>query len=142
MICAIYPQNCRVRGPEFFSFYDIQKVNQMSEGELIKLLKSLDFVTKAHGFRVSSIDGKVSFPVGCYYRVSKGGAPRIEHYDNDSRKVVQTCKHCLLNGTESVVSCEKCKEEGIVCDECEQVGHTSIKTIESKCIRCQVSKLE
>ena len=34
----------------------------MSEGELIKLLKSLDFVTEAQEFRVSSIDGNVSFP--------------------------------------------------------------------------------
>ena len=105
-------------------------------------VESLDFVTEAQGFRVSSIDGKVSFPVGCYYKASKRGAPRIEHYNNDSRKVVQTCKHCLLNGTESVVSCEECKEEGIVCDECEQVGHTSKKPIERKCTRCQVSKLE
>ena len=80
------------------SFDDFQKVHQMSEGELIKLLKSLDFVTEAQEFRVSSIDGKVSFPVGCYYRASKGGAPRIEHYDNDSRKVVQTCKNFLLTG--------------------------------------------
>ena len=128
--------------PNFFSFDDFQRVNQMSEGELIKLLKSLDFVTEAQEFRVSSIDGKVSFPVGCYYRASKGGAARIEHYDNDSRKVVQTCKHCLLNGTQCVVSCEECKEEGIVCDECEQVGHTSIMPIERKCTRCQVSKLE
>lgn len=34
------------------------------------------------------------------------------------------------------------KKAGIVCDEYEQVGHTSIKPIERKCTRCQVSKLE
>ena len=55
------------------------------------------------------------------------------------------CRHAnivFLNGTESVVSREECKEEGIVCDECEQVGHTSIKPMERKCARCQVGKLE
>ena len=40
-----------------------------------------------------------------------------------------------------MVSCEECKEEGIVCDECEQVGHTSIKPMERKCARCQVGVL-
>ena len=115
----------------------------MKENSKCHPVESLDFVTEAHGFRVRSIDGKVSFPVGCYYRRAKEEHHELpEYYDNDRRKVVQACKHCFLNGTESVVSCEECKEEGIVCDECEQVGHTSIMPIERKCTRCQVSKFE
>ena len=72
------PQLQRIVGLEDSPFLTFDQVKELSNmcneelAELVKYLKSVDFVTEAQEFRIATLDGLVSFPVGCFYRSRKG----------------------------------------------------------------------
>ena len=68
-----------------------------SNEDVIKYLKSVDFVSEAQEFRIASIDGLVSFPVGCFYRSCKGGSNKIKTYDCRTKELLQACQNCILS---------------------------------------------
>ena len=78
------PQPYQIVGLEDLPFLAINQVKElcnMSNEELTEYLKSVDFVSEAQEFRIASLDGLVSFPIGCFYRSCKGGANKVKIYD-------------------------------------------------------------
>ena len=61
-----------LEAPHQLAFENIKELCNMSEQDLVKHLKSLDFVTEAQEFRVPSLDGLVSFTVGCFSDLARG----------------------------------------------------------------------
>ena len=109
-----------------------------SNEDIIKYLKSVDFVCEAQEFRKASIDGLVSFPVGCFYRSCKGGSNKIKIYDCKTEEMLQACKNCILSSSKCVVTCSICDEESDICEECSSVGYESTETLRRKCRLCQL----
>ena len=109
-----------------------------SNEDVIKYLKSVDFVSEAQEFRIASIDGLVSFPVGCFYRSCKGSSNKIKIYDCKTEELLQACKNCILRSSKCVVTCSICDEEGDICEECSSVGYESTETLRRKCRLCQL----
>ena len=107
---------------------------------MIKHLKTLDFATEAQEFRITTIDGKVSFPVGCFFSSSKGGSQKIKEFDNVSQ-VIESCKECLIKSTECQISCDECGQDGKVCEECETFDYERVDALFRKCRRCQLLNL-
>lgn len=128
--------------PHFLTFQDIQELCNMSEKDLVSHLKSLEFVTEAQEFRVTSLDGKVSFPVGCYFRSCKGGAERVKNYDSTTQEFIETCKTCLLSSSNCVTSCQRCNEDGFVCEDCQRIGYNATDPSFRKCKPCQLDGVQ
>ena len=106
------PQLHRVIGledPYFLSFQQVKDLCSKSEEDILKYLKSLPFVSEAHKFRIASLDGLVSFPVGCFFRSPKGGSARIKGYDQETQESLQVRKNCLLSGSKCAVCCNACE---------------------------------
>ena len=64
----------------------------MCNDDLVKYLKSFDFVSEAQEFRIASLDGFVSLPVVCFYRSCKGSSNKGKLYDRQTEKLIQSCK--------------------------------------------------
>ena len=79
----------------------------MCNEEHVKYLKSVDFVTEAQEFRIATLDGLVSFPVGFFYRSCKGGSNKIKIYDRKTEELLQACRNCILSSSNCIVSCMK-----------------------------------
>lgn len=56
-----------LQDPPFLAIDQVKDLCNMSNKELSQYLKSVDFVSEAQEFRMASLDGLVSFPVGCFY---------------------------------------------------------------------------
>ena len=135
------PQLHRIVGledPPFLSIDQVKDLCNRSNEDVIKYLKSVDFVSKAQEFRIASIDGLVSFPVGCVYRSCKGGSNKVKIYDCKTEELLQACKNCILSSSKCVVTCSICDEEGDICEECSNVGYESTETLRRKCRLCQL----
>ena len=124
--------------PPFLSIDQVKDLCNKSNEDVIKYLKSVDFVSEAQEFRIASIDGLVSFPVGCFYRSCKGGSNKIKIYDCKTEELLQACKNCILRSSKCVVTCSICDEEGDICEECSSVGYESTETLRRKCRLCQL----
>ena len=106
------PQLHRIVGledPSFLTFDQVKELSNMCNEELVKYLKSVDFVTEAQEFRIATRDGLVSFPVGCFYRSCKGGSNKVKImiYDRKTEELLQACKNCILSSSNCFVSCIK-----------------------------------
>lgn len=66
--------------------------------DLGKYLKSVDFVSEAQEFRKASLDGRVSFPVGCFYRSYKGGSDKVKMYNGQTEDGAATSGRSLAPG--------------------------------------------
>ena len=138
------PQLHRVVGledPYFLTFQQVKDLCSRSEEDILKYLKSLDFASEAQEFRIASLDGLVSFPVGCFFRSSKGGSARIKGYDQDTQESLQVCKNCLLSGSNCAVSCNACEDQIVVCEVCVALGYDSTESMRRKCKPCQLKGL-
>lgn len=87
------------------------------------------------------MDRLVSFPVGCFFRSSKGGSARIKGYDQDTQESLQVCKNCLLSGSNCAVSCDACEDQIVVCEVCVALGYDSTEPMRRKCKPCQLKGL-
>jgi len=135
------PQLHRIVGledPPFLSIDQVKDLCNKSNEDVIKYLQSVDSVSEAQEFRIASIDGLVSFPVGCFYRSCKGGSNKIKIYDRETEELLQACKNCILSSSKCVVTCSICDEEGDICKECSSVGYESTETLRRKCRLCQL----
>lgn len=127
--------------PPFLTFDRVKDLCNMSNEDLGTYLKSVDFVSEAQEFRIASLDGLVSFPVGCFYRSCKGGSNKVKMYDHQTEKLIQSCKNCILSSSKCTIECSTCDEEGISCDDCETLGYASTNTLNRKCKLCQLDGL-
>ena len=123
--------------PPFLAIDQVKDLCNMSNEELAQYLKSLDFVSEAQEFRIASLDGLVSFPIGCFYRSCKGGANKVKIYDRKTEELLQACKNCILNSSKCIITCSTCDEEGVICDECQSLGYVSTNALRRKCKLCQ-----
>ena len=135
------PQLHRIIGledPYFLTFQQVKDLCSRSEEDILKYLKSLDFVSEAQEFRIASLDGLISFPVGCFFRSSKGGAARIKGYDQETQESLQVCKNCLLSGSNCAVPCTACEEQNVVCEVCLALAYDSTEPMRRKCKPCRL----
>lgn len=107
--------------PPFLAIDQVKDLCNMSNEELSQHLKSVNFISEAQEFRIASLDGLVSFPVGCFYRSCKGGANKVKIYDRKTEELLQACKNCILNSSNCNVLGSTCDEEGIICDDSESL---------------------
>ena len=135
------PQLHRIIGledPYFLTFQQVKDLCSRSEEDILKYLKSLDFVSEAQEFRIASLDGLISFSVGCFFRSSKGGAARIKGYDQETQESLQVCTNCLLSGSNCAVPCAACEEQNVVGEACVALGYDSTEPMRRKCKPCRL----
>ena len=124
---------------------DCEYVKAHEVPDLRELKETL--VTEVDVTFLTTLDNKVSFPVGVYYLTKQGSGDDRYTQFADMIYVVQACicTNCLsttpsnqhiVNYTPCTSYCLQCVASEAVCDECKLLGHTSHKLQLRRCNQC------
>ena len=103
------------------------------------------FVTSVDISICTTLDGKLSLPVGSTYVSKSGDSTAAADTIKSVCGTIQTCLGCLwhkadpksavIKGSDicQVTKCTRCEELGTVCRKCLDGGHTSVHTSLRRC---------
>ncbi len=114
----------------------VNELRQMSHHEIEQYVRDKEMITEAQEFRIESIDGKASFPIGVYYKGSKGGSAVVQNMDEETQEMLETCQTCLENGDVCKVRCDDCLINRELCENCSESGHSTWNPLRRRCVKC------